>query len=50
MVNPRFFRPLDVENLHGNPEKALKLLGWSTKITFEEMIKEMVEEDIRCLN
>ena len=49
-VNKAFFRPLDVENLLGNPSKAHEQLGWSRKIPFEEMIKEMVEEDLSCLS
>lgn len=48
-VNPKFFRPLDVENLLGDPTKAKEALGWSPKITFDDMIKEMVEEDQKCL-
>ncbi len=49
-VNKEFFRPLDVENLLGNPSKAHEQLGWSRKISFQEMIKEMVEEDCSCLS
>ncbi|MBL4869349.1 MAG: GDP-mannose 4,6-dehydratase, partial [Robiginitomaculum sp.] len=48
-VNKEFFRPLDVENLLGNPAKAQTLLGWKRKISFHDMIKEMVEVDISCL-
>tara|TARA_X000000950_G_C13883038_1_gene647679 strand:- start:2035 stop:2502 length:468 start_codon:yes stop_codon:yes gene_type:complete len=44
-VNSRYFRPTEVERLLGNPEKAKKKLGWSPKITFEQLVKEMVEED-----
>ena len=49
-VSKEFFRPLDVENLLGDPKKAQSQLGWSRKIPFHDMIKEMVEEDISCLS
>ena len=46
-VSPQFFRPLDVENLCGNPEKAIKHLGWNpTKTSFEELVKIMVRSDM----
>lgn len=46
-VDPRYFRPTEVETLLGNPAKAKEKLGWEPRITFEEMIAEMVEHDIR---
>ena len=45
-VNPRYFRPTEVEALLGDPTKAKEKLGWEPKITFEEMIYEMMEHDI----
>tara|TARA_B110000503_G_scaffold143218_1_gene243284 strand:+ start:842 stop:1912 length:1071 start_codon:yes stop_codon:yes gene_type:complete len=48
-VNSRYFRPTEVERLLGNPEKAKKKLGWSPKITFEQLVKEMVEEDFELV-
>ncbi len=45
-VNPRYFRPTEVESLLGDPTKAREKLGWKTKITLEEMVKEMMENDI----
>lgn len=47
-VNPEFFRPAEVELLLGNPEKAEKKLGWERKISFEEMVERMVDNDM-CL-
>jgi GDPmannose 4,6-dehydratase len=44
-VDPRYFRPTEVETLLGDPSKAKSKLGWSPKISFEEMVKEMVRED-----
>jgi len=47
-VNPRFFRPAEVEQLQGDPTKAKKLLGWNPERTsFEELVKIMVEHDMR---
>jgi len=45
-VNPRYYRPTEVEALLGDPTKAKEKLGWEPKITFEEMVYEMMEHDI----
>jgi len=45
-VNPRYFRPAEVETLLGDPSKARELLGWVPKITVEEMCAEMVAHDL----
>jgi len=45
-VNPRYFRPAEVETLLGDPSKAKKLLGWVPKISIEEMVTEMVAHDL----
>ncbi len=45
-VNPRYFRPTEVDSLLGDPSKAQKKLGWKSKISFEEMINEMMQNDI----
>lgn len=45
-VNPKFFRPAEVETLLGDPTKAKEKLGWVPEITVEEMCKEMVQCDI----
>ncbi len=45
-VDPRYFRPTEVETLLGDASKAKQKLGWVPKITVEEMAKEMVEHDI----
>ncbi len=44
-VDERYFRPTEVETLLGSPEKAKEKLGWVPKITFEEMVAEMMRED-----
>jgi GDPmannose 4,6-dehydratase len=46
-VNPKFYRPAEVDILIGNPEKAKKDLGWEPKTTLEELCQMMVEADIR---
>ena len=45
-VDARYFRPTEVETLLGDPSKAKEKLGWEPKITFEEMVHEMMECDI----
>ena len=45
-VDPRYFRPTEVETLLGDPTKAKTVLGWEPKITFEEMVAEMVRSDL----
>ncbi|MDI3534981.1 MAG: GDPmannose 4,6-dehydratase [Thermosediminibacterales bacterium] len=46
-VNPKFFRPAEVEVLLGDPSKAKEKLGWRQEITFEELVKRMVEADLK---
>lgn len=46
-VDPRYFRPTEVETLLGNPQKAKEKLGWVPEITVQEMCKEMVLEDLK---
>ena len=45
-IDPRYFRPTEVETLLGDPAKAKKQLGWEPKISFEKMVKEMVQQDL----
>lgn len=45
-VDPRYFRPTEVESLLGDPTKAKEKLGWAPKITLDEMVAEMVEYDL----
>jgi GDPmannose 4,6-dehydratase len=46
-VDPRYFRPTEVETLLGDATKARVKLGWSAKTTFEELVAEMAQEDLR---
>ena len=45
-VDPRYFRPTEVESLLGDPTKAKTELGWEPKITFDQLVKEMVQADL----
>jgi GDPmannose 4,6-dehydratase len=44
-IDPKYFRPTEVETLLGDPGKAKRKLGWTPRITFEEMVREMVSRD-----
>jgi GDPmannose 4,6-dehydratase len=46
-VSPRYFRPTEVETLIGDASKAKNKLKWSPKISFEQLVKEMVDEDLK---
>ena len=46
-VDPRYFRPTEVETLLGDASKAKQRLGWKPKITFNELVEEMVREDLK---
>lgn len=46
-VDPRYFRPAEVETLLGDPTKAKEKLGWTPEITVQEMCAEMVAEDLK---
>lgn len=47
-INPRYFRPAEVDSLLGDPSKAKEKLGWVPEITAQEMCAEMVEEDLKA--
>jgi len=46
-VDPRYFRPTEVETLLGDPTRAKEKLGWTPQITFDELVAEMVREDLK---
>lgn len=46
-IDPRYFRPAEVDTLLGDPAKAREVLGWQPQITVQEMCKEMVSEDLK---
>jgi GDPmannose 4,6-dehydratase len=45
-IDPRYFRPTEVDTLLGDSSKARRQLGWEPKTTFEELVKEMVTMDL----
>ena len=45
-IDPRYYRPTEVENLLGDPTKAKEKLGWIPEITLDQMIVEMVANDL----
>ena len=49
-IDPRYFRPAEVDVLLGDSSKARKKLGWQPKMKFEELVKLMVEADMRLLD
>ena len=44
-IDPRYFRPTEVDLLIGNPAKANEKLGWKPKVTFKELVRIMVNSD-----
>lgn len=48
-VNPKYYRPTEVEELMGDASKAKKLLGWEPKIDFDALVKDMMEADIALM-
>jgi GDPmannose 4,6-dehydratase len=48
-VDPRYFRPTEVDLLIGNPEKANKILGWKPEFTIDDLIKDMVKCDLELM-
>ena len=47
-VDPRYFRPAEVETLLGDPSKAKHKLGWSAKVSFEQLVEEMTSQDLKA--
>jgi GDPmannose 4,6-dehydratase len=45
-VDPRYLRPTEVSHLLGNPQKAIDALGWKPRVTFEELVRVMVDHDL----
>lgn len=48
-IDPRYYRPTEVENLIADPAKAMKKLGWKPKVGFKELVRIMVEHDVQQL-
>uniref|UniRef100_A0AAV2KWU2 GDP-mannose 4,6-dehydratase n=1 Tax=Knipowitschia caucasica TaxID=637954 RepID=A0AAV2KWU2_KNICA len=48
-VDPKFFRPVEVDFLQGDSTKAYERFGWKPRVTFEALVKEMVESDMELM-
>ena len=48
-IDPAYYRPAEVDYLHGDPSKARRVLGWQTRTTFEELVRLMVDADLQLL-
>jgi GDPmannose 4,6-dehydratase len=48
-IDPRYFRPTEVELLIGDPSKAQRVLGWKHSVTLQELVREMMESDIKLM-
>ena len=46
-VNPKYFRPAEVDLLLGDPSKAQRVLGWQRKVSFRELVKIMIQADLK---
>jgi len=49
-IDPRYFRPTEVDYLQGDASKAARVFGWSPKVTFRELVKLMVDADVKLLS
>jgi GDPmannose 4,6-dehydratase len=48
-IDPRYFRPTEVDLLHGDPTKARSKLGWKHRVSFEQLVAEMIAADLKNL-
>jgi len=48
-IDPRYFRPTEVEQLLGDATKARQILGWEPKLRFAQLVEEMVESDLAAI-
>jgi GDPmannose 4,6-dehydratase len=46
-IDPRYFRPTELERLLGDPAKAKRKLGWSHRVSFNDLIAEMMDSDMQ---
>ena len=49
-IDPRYYRPTEVEQLLGNPAKAQSVLGWERKCSFQELVEDMVTSDVKLFS
>jgi len=46
-IDKRYYRPAEVDHLEGDPSKARRVLGWKHKYELKDLVKEMVQEDVK---
>ena len=49
-IDKRYFRPNEVENLIGNASKSQKILKWKSRITIDQLVKEMLSHDLKSFS
>eukprot|EP01083_Nonionella_stella_P057968 151955_1 len=49
-IDPQYFRPTEVELLLGDPTKAKNKIGWESSTSFDELVREMVEDDVAMVS
>ncbi len=49
VIDPRYFRPVEVDLLRGDASKAKKILGWKPKVNFKQLVRMMVDADVQAL-
>lgn len=47
-INPEFFRPNELHTLLGDPSRSIRELGWTPKTSFKDLVKEMIDNDMKC--
>ena len=48
-IDPRYFRPTEVDELQGDPSKAREKLGWRPKVSFKQLVQQMVDADMEAV-
>ena len=48
-MNPKYYRPTEVEQLQGDPSKAERCFGWKAVVRFDELVTDMMEADIKLM-
>jgi GDPmannose 4,6-dehydratase len=48
-IDARYFRPTETDSLLGDPSKARQRLGWHHKVSFNDLVREMVDADLRAM-
>jgi GDPmannose 4,6-dehydratase len=49
-LDPRYYRPTEIDHLQGDPSKAKRVLGWEPKTNFQDLVRLMVDADVQLLD